>query len=112
MSTPTKSIFDGMEYLYAEQLKGKRVTLTIKAVEQKEIIGDGGRKSMGFAVHFNETKKKLIVAGATVRRQLAMVCQSENPDDYAGKQIILYAVPSSRSVSGLAIRIALPEHAA
>ena len=41
MATPTKSIFDGMEYLYAEQLKGKRVTLTIKEVELKEIIGDG-----------------------------------------------------------------------
>lgn len=112
MSEQKKSIFDGMEYLYAEQLKGKRVTLTIKAVEGKEIIGDGGRKSTGFTVSFAETKKKLIVAGATVRRQLAMVCQSENPDDYAGKQIVLYPVASNRSVSGQAIRIALPEHAA
>lgn len=112
MSTQTKSIFDGMEYLYAEQLKGKRVTLTIKSVEQKEIIGDGGRKSLGFSIAFNETKKKLIVAGATVRRQIAMACQGENPDDYSGKQVVLYSVPSSRSVSGLAIRIALPEHAA
>jgi len=112
MSQTTKSIFDGMEYLYAEQLKGKRVTLTIKSVEQKEIIGDGGRKSTGYTVSFAETKKKLIVAGATVRRQLAMVCQSENPDDFAGKQIVIYPVPSTRSVSGQAIRIALPEHAA
>jgi len=112
MSTPTKSIFDGMEFLYAEQLKGKRVTLTIAGVEQKEIIGDGGRKSEGYAVLFKETKKKLIVAGATVRRQLALACQSENPDEYAGKQVVLYPVKSTRSISGQAIRIALPEHAA
>lgn len=111
MSTK-KSIFDGMEFLYAEQLKGKRVTLTIKAVEQKEIVGDGGRKSLGFAVSFAETPKKLIVSGATVRRQLAMACESENPDDFIGKKICLYPVLSSRSISGQAIRIALPEHAA
>lgn len=112
MSTPTKSIFDGMEYLYAEQLKGKKATVTIKSVEQKEIISDRGMKSLGFAISFTETKKKLIVTGATVRRQLAMVCGSENPDDFIGKQIVLYPVASAKSVSGQAIRIAIPEHAA
>lgn len=109
MTDTKKSIFDGMEYLYAEQLKGKRVTLTIKGVEQKEIIGDGGRKNMGYVVLFGETKKKLVVTGATVRRQLAMACQSENPDDYTGKKIVLYPVESTRSVSKQAIRIAIPE---
>lgn len=112
MSEQKKSIFDGMEYLYAEQLKGKRVTLTIKGAQQQEIIGDGGRKSTGYTVSFVETKKKLVVSGATVRRQLAMACQTEDPDEFAGKKITLYPVPSSRSVSGQAIRIALPEHAA
>ena len=107
-----KSIFDGMDYLYAEQLKGKRVTLTIKAVTAQEIIGDGGRKSNGFALAFAETPKKLVIAGATVRRQLAMACESENPDEYAGKKITLYPVQSARSISGQAIRIAIPEHKA
>lgn len=107
-----KSIFDGMEYLYAEQLKGKRATLTIAGVEQKEIVGDGGRKNMGFVLLFKETKKKLVVTGATVRRQLAMACGTENPDEFAGKQVTLYPVASSRSVSGQAIRVAVPEHAA
>lgn len=107
-----KSIFDGMEYLYAEQLKGKRISLTIKGVEQREIVGDGGRKNTGFVITFAETKKKLAVTGATVRRQLAMACQTENPDEFPGKQITLYPVSSSRSVSGQAIRVAVPEHAA
>ena len=112
MSELKKSIFDGMEYLYAEQLKGKRVTLTIKSVESKEIIGDGGRKNNGFVFAFKETPKKLVVTGATVRRQLAMACGSENPDEYVGKQITIYPQPSSRSISGQAIRVAIPEHAA
>ena len=112
MSKPEKSIFDGMEYLYAEQLKGRRVNLTIKGVESREIIGDGGRKSQGWVLSFEETPKKLVVTGATVRRQLAMACGDENPDTYAGKKITLYPVTSTRSISGQAIRVAIPEHAA
>ena len=107
-----KSIFDGAKYLYAEQLKGKRATLTISAIDDAEIIGDGGRKSRGFEVSFKETPKKLIVAGATVRRQIAIACDTDKTAEMVGKQIILYSVPSSRSVSGQAIRIAVPEHAA
>lgn len=112
MSKPDKSIFDGMEYLYAEQLKNRRVTVTIKTCTQQEIVGDGGRKSVGYVLAFDETPKKLVITGATVRRQLAMACASENPDEFAGKKITLYPVPSTRSISGQAIRIAIPEHAA
>lgn len=112
MSNPTKSIFDGIDHLYAEQLKGKKVPLTISLVEQKEIIGDGGRKTSGFVVSFKDVRKKLIVSGATIRRQLAMACGTDNPDEMVGKQIVIYPVPSTRSISGQAIRIALPEHAA
>ena len=111
MSTQTKSIFDGIDCLYAEQLKGKRVTLTIKLVEQREVVGDNGRKEMGQAISFNETKKKFITTGKTVLRQLALATSTDNPDDMVGKQIVLYPVPSIKSISGQAIRIALPEHA-
>jgi len=112
MSTEKKSIFDGMEYLYAEQLKGRRVTLTIKSVESREIIGDGGRKALGFVIAFGETPKKFVVTGATVRRQLAMACGTDDPEEFVGKKITLYPVSSARSVSGQAIRVAVPEHAA
>ena len=103
-----KSIFDGMEYLYAEQLHGKRYSVTISGVEQREIVGDGGRKSMGFVLSFNETPKKLVVTGSTVRRQLAMACGTDDPDQFAGKKVVLYPVASTRSVSGQAIRVAVP----
>lgn len=112
MSKPEKSIFDGLQYLYAEQLKGKRVTLTVKSVEKKEITGDGGRKNLGYEIAFDETPKKFVVTGATVRRQLALACGTENPDEFVGKRITLYPVESKRSISGQAIRVAIPEHAA
>jgi hypothetical protein len=112
MSEKKKSIFDGMEYLYAEQLKGKRVNLTIKSVVEQKVFGDGGRSSLGFAVAFNETPKKLVITGATVRRQLSMACATEDPDEMIGKKITIYPVESTRSISGQAIRIAIPEHAA
>ena len=106
------SIFDGNDYLYAEQLKGKRVTLVIKAVDAKEIIGDGGRKSMGFELSFEGAKRKFAFAGITVRRQLALACGTDDPAAMIGKSVTLYPVKSTRSISGLAIRIAVPESAA
>jgi hypothetical protein len=105
------SIFDGAKYLYAEQLKGNRVTVTIKAVTPEEITMDGGKKSTGFSLSFNETPKKLIVSGMTIRRQLAMATGTESPEEMTGKKIVLYPVKQQKSVSGLAIRIAVPEHA-
>jgi hypothetical protein len=107
-----KSIFDGAKYLYAEQLKGNRVTVTIKSVTEQEIVMDGGKKSDGFCVAFNESSKMLIIAGNTVRRQIAMATGTENPDEMAGKKIVLYPVKQQKSVSGLAIRIGIPEHQA
>lgn len=102
-----KSIFDGCKYLYAEQLKGKRVTLTIKSVTQCELVGDGGRKSMGFEIAFAETPKLFAFSGATVRRQLAGIL-GEDIAAYAGKKVVLYPAESKRSVSGWAIRVAAP----
>ena len=109
MSKNKPSIYDGLRYLYAEQLHGKRVKLTIKAVTPEEVVGDGGRKSQGHVLAFNETDKLLVVTGSTVKRQLAMACQTEDTDEMTGKTITLYPVKSVKSVSGQAIRIAIPE---
>jgi hypothetical protein len=105
----SSSIYDGLKYLYAEQLKGKRVTLKIKSVVAESIIGDGGRSSEGHVLAFEKTPKLLVVTGATVKRQLAMACGTENPDEMVGKEVVLYPVKSTRSISGQAIRIAVPE---
>ena len=103
------SIYKDMKYLYAEELDGKRVTLKIK-----KIIGDikfvnPAGKQMGFDIHFEKTPKVLGVAGTTVRRQLFMATGTKETDEMTGKEITLYPINSSRSATGLAIRIAVPE---
>ena len=104
-----KSIFDGLKYLYAEQLKNNSVKMTIKSVDAQEIVGDGGRRSMGHVLGFEKTTKLLVVSGATIKRQLAMATGTEDPDAMVGKTIVLYPVKSKKSVSGQAIRIKIPE---
>ena len=110
MSEKAASIYDGTRYLYAEQLKGKRVSLTIKSVIGGVEFDDGrGKKSQGFDVAFAETEKVLGITGITVRRQLALTTGTDDPAAMVGKKITLYAVKSQRSASGQAIRIAIPE---
>ena len=112
MTEQAKSIYDGLKFLYAEQLKGKRVTLTIKAIRQETVIGDGGRKNEGHILTFEETPKELVVTGSTIKRQLAIATQTENTEKMIGQKVTLYPVKSNKSISGQAIRVAIPEHAA
>lgn len=101
------TIFDNVEYLYGEMLKGKRVTLTIKAVENDAKFYNGaGGTNVGFSLVFNETQKKLGVTGITVRRQLFVATGTESFDGMIGKKITLYPVESKKSATGWAIRVA------
>lgn len=107
------SIYDGTKYLYAEQLHGKRVTLTIKSVTGGvEFCDARGGKTKGFDIVFAETDKVLGMTGITVRRQLFMATGTDDPAAMAGKKITLYPVKSVKSATGQAIRIAVPEQAA
>ena len=103
------SIYDGVPYIYAEQLKGKRVTLTIKQVEGGAEFFNNGKTSIGFNVHFNETERYLGIVGITVRRQLYMATGEEDPAKMVGKKIVLYPIDSKKSPTGKAIRIAKAE---
>lgn len=106
------SIYDGLRYIYAEQLKGKRVTLTIKAVTGAEFCDTRGMKSKGFDLAFNETDKVFGIVGSTVRRQVYMATGTEDPAAMIGKKITLYPIKSAKSATGVAIRVAVPEHMA
>jgi len=103
------SIYDGLKYLYAEQLKGKRVKLKIKGVRTETVIGDGGRSNEGHVLSFDGTEKLLVVTGATVKRQLAIALGTDEIEKMVGREIVLYPVKSAKSISGLAIRVAAPE---
>ena len=102
----TESIYDGLDHIYAEQLKNKRVKLTIKSVTGGAEFICNGRKNVGFDIAFEETDKKLGVTSATVRRQIFMATGTEDPAKMAGKKIVLYPVESARSATGQAIRVA------
>lgn len=104
------SIYDGIKYLYAEQLKGKRVTLKIKSVTGGvEFCDPRGQKVQGYDIAFEGTEKVLGLTGVTVRRQLFMATGTDDPTAMVGKEITLYPVKSVKSATGQAIRIAVPE---
>ena len=108
----SESIYDGMKYLYAEQLKNKAVTMAIKSVTGGvEFCDSVGKKSKGFDVAFEGTTKILGITGVTVRRQLFMATGTENPAAMAGKRITLYPVASAKAATGQAIRIRAAEQA-
>ena len=81
----SNSIMDGVPYMYAENLKGKRVNLTIKRViPGVDFTSMDGRKTTAFDVEFEETAKRLGVPGVTIRRQISMACGTDDPDQFAG----------------------------
>ena len=109
MSKPTgTSIYEGVPYLYAEQLGGKRVTLTIKSVTYGATFHDPNShdEKTGFDIAFEETPKLLGITGITVRRQLFAATGTEDIDKMVGKRIVLFPVKSVRAATGIAIRIA------
>ena len=108
MSEPTKkpSIYDGLKYIYAEQLKDKRVTMTIKRMEPAKFTDSRGGKSTGWDIYFEETDKPFGAVSATVIRQLYVATGTGDPVECVGKKIILYAVDSAKAAAGKAIRIA------
>jgi len=104
----SESIYDGLPYMYAEQLKGKRVTLTIKSMKGgvKFFCPQSKGNNVGFDVAFEETPKLLGITGATVRRQLFAATGTEDPAEMVGKKIVVYPAPSAKSATGEAIRVA------
>lgn len=105
MSEKTPSIFDGCKYLYAEQLKGRKVTLTIKSIQPIKIVGENGREDQGFEVAFNETPKMYAFSNKVNRKALAEL-YGEDYRQYIGKRVGLFAGKSSK---GSAIRFCEPE---
>lgn len=106
------SIFEGLKYLYAEELKGQKVTLTIAKIEGgKPFTTQSGKTEKGFDITFKETRKNgdpliLGLVGVTVRRQLDHATGTSNPQEMIGKKIVLYPADSIHATNKIAIRIA------
>jgi hypothetical protein len=95
-----------MKYIYAEQLQGKRVTLTIDRVQGGiDFTDTTGRKNKGLDVYFVGKTKCLGLVGTTIRRQF-IAALGDDLNQWPGKRIVLFPVPSAKAVTGQAIRAA------
>lgn len=83
-----KRMFDDKEHLYAFDLDGREVTVTIEKVYAGELQGDKGRKSKKPIIKFVGKEKKL-ACNKTNGKAIATMYGS-NTDDWAGKQITIY----------------------
>ena len=109
-------ITQNLKYIYGENLLDKatgqpgRVTLTIKdIVDDTFMDGRTGSATKGFSVKFEKTDKMLGVTGSTVTRQLYLAIGSDDVKDAIGKKIVIYTVPSKKSATGWAVRVARAE---
>lgn len=111
-----EKITQNLRYIYGETLLDKatgqpsRVTLTIKGIVDDTFMdGRTGSSTKGFSIQFEKTDKLLGVTGSTVTRQLFLAVGSDDVKDAVGKRITLYPVPSKKSATGWAVRVAKAE---
>jgi len=77
----------GKEYLVGEQLDGKDVTLTIKAVVQEELQNAKGKETKP-VITFEKTDLKLVV-NVTNMKSIARVLGTPYVEEWAGQEITL-----------------------
>ena len=84
-----KSLMD-REYLYAFDLQGKDVTLTIERVAGGDLTGPGGKKSKKPLCYFKESKSgKPLALNSTNCRAISSMYGNDT-DGWIGKRVTLY----------------------
>lgn len=91
-----KSMMD-RDYIYAFDLNGKDVVVTIARITGGTLTGDGGRKSKK-PVAFFEGKEKGLALNATNCKTIAKLFGSNDTDRWIGRQITLY--PTTTEMGG------------
>lgn len=101
-------------YLFAFDLQGKDVTLTIENVTAGELTANGGRKSKKPLCHFKEGKeKKPLALNATNCKAIANLYGNDTAG-WIGKRITIY--PTTTEMAGetvecIRVRPAVPKEA-
>lgn len=88
------TLYDPSEYLYAHDLNGRDVTVTIEKIEAGIIVGDGGKKSRKPIASFVGATKRFAINKTNAKTLVAMT-GSRNTDDWIGKSITLYATTTT-----------------
>ncbi len=92
-----KSMTD-RDWLFAFDLKGKDVTLTIEKVEGGSVTGTGGKKSRKPIVHFREGAEKKPLALAVTNCKIIAKMYGDDTDAWVGKRVTLY--PTTTTFAG------------
>jgi hypothetical protein len=83
------------------------VLVTVDKVGKGNIAKEGEEPEYKWMVRFKELKKPFILNSTNIKR-MAKACESDETDDWAGKQVILYVDPdiefAGNVVGGLRIR--------
>jgi hypothetical protein len=85
------------EYLFAADLQGRDVVVTIEKITVANLIGEGGRKTKKPAAHF-AGKSKPLALNATNCRVIANLLGSNDTQHWIGKAITIY--PTTTKVGG------------
>lgn len=110
--------FTDRDYIFAYDLKGKDVTLTIERVVGAVVTGEKGKKSKKPIIFFKETKvdeqtqqKKGLVLNATNGKSIASLYGNET-DEWVGKRVTLYPTTTEsggETVDCIRIRKRVPD---
>ena len=85
------------EYLYAADLLGRDIVVTIEKIVAGKLIGEGGREAKKPLVHF-AGKKKPLALNATNCKTIASIYGTNDMAQWIGKRITLY--PTTTKVKG------------
>lgn len=99
---------DMIESKYLKQSDvDEEVLVTVEKVGKGNIAKEGDEPEYKWMVRFKEFKKPMILNSTNIKR-LAKACESEDTDDWVGKQVTLYVDPdvefAGNVVGGLRIK--------
>jgi hypothetical protein len=108
MPTHWKSMTD-REYIFAFDLNGQDVTVTIKKVVAGELTSSGGKKTKKPVVYF-EGKTKGLALNATNAKTIANL-YGNYVEDWAGKRVTLFPTTTQmggETVEAIRVRPSIP----
>jgi len=108
--TDIRKMYD-RDFIYAYDLEGKDVTVTIERVEAGTLTGTGGKKSRKPVLYFKGTKKGLGLC-ITNARVIAGLYGGFDSEKMIGKRITLYPTTTkfgADTVDCIRIRNRIPE---
>lgn len=86
--TDVRKMYD-KDFLYAYDLEGRDVTVTIERVQQGTLTGKGGKSNKKPVLYFRGTKKGLGL-NITNARTIAALYGSFDSEQWIGKRVTLY----------------------